>query len=110
MHKFMQIKVKSLYIFISNRKICEFSDFNRSTVAGARQAGLSTSEIADLLGFSQTTVTGVYEEWRKKITCHDNYRGQRIMTRLAEVDRTASGSQKTAPYSSGWTKSMSEGI
>lgn len=40
-------------------------------VAGARQVGLSISETADLLQFSQQTISRVYGEWseRKKISC-----------------------------------------
>lgn len=36
------------------------SDFDNDMIVGARGAGLSVSEIADLLGFSGTTVSGVY--------------------------------------------------
>ncbi len=33
------------------------SDFERGMVVGARRAGLSISETADLLGFSHTTIS-----------------------------------------------------
>ena len=36
------------------------SDFERGMVVGARRAGLSISETADLLGFSRTTISRVY--------------------------------------------------
>ena len=35
----------------------DLNDFERGMVVGARQAGLSISETADLLGFSRTTIS-----------------------------------------------------
>lgn len=49
-------------------------DFERlNMVVFARRAGLSISELADLLGFSQTTISRVYRDV--------DSRGQRRMTR-----------------------------
>lgn len=40
--------------------------FECTTVVGTRQTGLSISEIADLMGFKQLTISKVYREWFKK--------------------------------------------
>ncbi len=44
----------------------DLSDFERGMVVGARQAGLSISETADLLGFSHATISRVYRELSEK--------------------------------------------
>ncbi len=44
----------------------DLSDFERGMVVGARRAGLSISETADLLGFSHTTISRVTENGPKK--------------------------------------------
>ena len=44
----------------------DLSDFECGMVVGTRWTGLITSETADLLGFSRTTISRVYKEWSKK--------------------------------------------
>ena len=44
----------------------DLSDFECGMAVGARQPGLSISETADLIGFSHTTIAGVYQEWSEK--------------------------------------------
>ena len=45
----------------------DLSDFDRGMIVGAREGGLSISEIADLLGFSRTTVSRVTENGVEKL-------------------------------------------
>ncbi len=44
----------------------DLSDFEHGMVVCARQAGLSISKTADLLGFSRTTISIVNREWSEK--------------------------------------------
>ncbi len=44
----------------------DLSDFERGMVVGARRADLSISKTADLLPFSQTTISKVYRELSEK--------------------------------------------
>ena len=45
---------------------CDQSDFDHGMIVGSRQGDLNISEMADLLGFSYTTVSRVCREFKKQ--------------------------------------------
>ncbi len=84
-------------------------------VVGARLAGLSISQTADLLEFSHTTIYRVYREWseKEKISSEISMKMpcwcQRRMDRLVRDDRKATVTQKkNTRYNQGLQNTISE--
>ncbi len=88
-------------------------------VVGARRAGLSISKTADLLGFSQTTISRGYREWSEteKISserqlcggkCLVDVRGQRTRGRLVRDDRKTTLTQINTRYNQRMQNTISE--
>uniref|UniRef100_A0AAQ4QD88 Tc3 transposase DNA binding domain-containing protein n=1 Tax=Gasterosteus aculeatus aculeatus TaxID=481459 RepID=A0AAQ4QD88_GASAC len=97
----------------------DLSHFERGMVVGARQAGLSISPSAQLLGFSRTTIFRVHKEWCEKgktssmwqscgLKCLVDARGQRRMGRLIQADRRATLTEITTRYNRGMQQSICE--
>ncbi len=85
----------------------DLSDFERGMVVGVRQAALSISKTADLLGFPCTTISRVYREWyeKEKISSEWQLCGRKCLVR---DDRKATLNQITTRYNQGMQNTISE--
>ncbi|KAM9399969.1 uncharacterized protein ACWYII_031851 isoform 2-T2 [Salvelinus alpinus] len=97
----------------------DLRDFERGMIVGSRRAGSSISQTAALLGFSRTTVSVVYREWRDKQKTSSqrqssgrkqlvDKRGRRRLERIVQTNRRATIRQITAQYNSGVQNCISE--
>ncbi|GBO31765.1 hypothetical protein AVEN_175800-1, partial [Araneus ventricosus] len=93
----------------------DLSEFERDVIVGAREMGHSISEVAMKFGFSRTTISRVYREYResgktsnrcgrKKIM---QERDQRRLTRIIKRDRRATLPQIAADFNAGPSTSVS---
>ncbi|KAJ8272878.1 hypothetical protein GJAV_G00094490 [Gymnothorax javanicus] len=92
-------------------KTSDLSDFDRGMIVGARSCGASVSQTANLLGFSRTTVSRVYKEWREKQKTSSerqscgrkllvNENSEKIIDTIIKADRMATSAEITAAYNS----------
>jgi len=97
----------------------DLCNFDCGMVVGARRAGLSISQSAQLLGFSLKIISRVYKEWCEKgktssmrqsceRKCLVDARGQRRMGQLIQADRRANSTETTTRYYQGIQQSICE--
>ncbi|GFW92824.1 HTH_Tnp_Tc3_2 domain-containing protein [Trichonephila clavipes] len=95
----------------------DLSELERSVIVGAREMGHSISEVAMGLGFSRTTISRVYREYRESgKTLNPRHRcgrekimqerDQRLLTRIIKRDRRAVLPQIAADFNAGPSTSI----
>uniref|UniRef100_A0A669DEJ3 Tc3 transposase DNA binding domain-containing protein n=1 Tax=Oreochromis niloticus TaxID=8128 RepID=A0A669DEJ3_ORENI len=87
----------------------DFSEFERGMIVGARRAGCSLSQTANLLGCSRTAVSRVHREWwHKQKTSSDrgasgrkrlvDENGEKRLASMLEANREATVEEIHAMY------------
>ncbi|GBO14169.1 hypothetical protein AVEN_132745-1 [Araneus ventricosus] len=93
------------------------SEFERGVMVGAREMGHSISEVAKKFGFSHTTISRVYREYRESGKTSNlrhrcgrkknmQERDQRRLTRIIKRDRRATFPQIAADFNAGSSTSV----
>uniref|UniRef100_A0A9J8DBA5 Transposase Tc1-like domain-containing protein n=1 Tax=Cyprinus carpio carpio TaxID=630221 RepID=A0A9J8DBA5_CYPCA len=92
-----------------NGKKGDLSNFERGMVVGARQAGLSISQSAELLELSRTSISRVYKEWceKGKTSSMRQSCGRKCLVD-ARADRRATLTEITTRYNRGMQQSICE--
>ncbi|GBM89677.1 hypothetical protein AVEN_122824-1 [Araneus ventricosus] len=96
----------------------DFSEFERGVIVGAREMGHSISEVAMKFGFSSTTISRVYHEYRESGKTSNlrhrcgwkqimQVRDQRRLTRIIKRDRGATLPQIATDFNAGPSTSVS---
>ncbi|GBM52100.1 hypothetical protein AVEN_131116-1 [Araneus ventricosus] len=96
----------------------DLSEFERGVIVGAREMGHSICEVAMKFGFSRTTISRVYREYREsgktsnlRHSCGRRKivqeRNQRRLTRIIKRDRRATLPQMAADFNAGPSTSVS---
>ncbi|GBL95872.1 hypothetical protein AVEN_227119-1 [Araneus ventricosus] len=96
----------------------DLNEFELGVIVGAREMGHSTSEVAMKFGFSRTTISRVYLEYRESCKTSNlrhrwgrrkimQERDQRRLTRIIKRDRRATLPQIAADFNSGPSTSVS---
>ncbi|XP_066446532.1 copper transport protein ATOX1 isoform X1 [Eleutherodactylus coqui] len=100
-------------------KSSDLTEFERGKIIGARLAGASISETANLVGFSRATVSRVYREWYKRGKTSSergacgrkqlvDESGQKRMSQIVESNSRCTVEQITAEYNAGASILVSE--
>ena len=97
----------------------DLSDFDKGQIVMARRLGQSISEMARLVGCSQSAVVSTYRQWseerqttnRRQGVGHPKLidaRGQRRLSRLVRTDRRSTVAQVTENFNGGHGRNVSQ--